>query len=75
MTPFDETRGTRLQSAPEPTKRRFRVHVGHNHVDVEGHDAREAIQAARSRLSLEMPRLWDVIFHMEDHRFRVEEAA
>lgn len=58
-----------------PSKRKFRVHVGHNQVDVECQDEREAILAARRRLLVEMPRLWDVIFKMEDARFRVEEAA
>ena len=58
-----------------PSKRKFRVNVGHNQVVVEGQDRREAIQIARTRLSLEMPRLWDVIFRMEDERFHVEEAA
>jgi hypothetical protein len=54
--------------------RRFRVRVGHSEVSVEGRDAQDAIGRARTALSREMPRLYDVIYHMDPSRFDVTET-
>ena len=48
----------------EPTKRLYKVEIGHSSVVVESATADDAIRAARTKLSLEMPRLWDII-HMD----------
>ena len=50
---------------------RYRVCVGHSSVTVDGFSPAEAIHAARIRLSLDLPRLYDVIHSLEDHRFEV----
>jgi hypothetical protein len=49
----------------------YRVEVGHVTLSVRGASPAEAIRIARSRLCLELPRLWDVIRSMDDSRFRV----
>lgn len=52
--------------------RPFRVEIGHAAVNVVCATPDEAIRLARRRLSEEMPRLWDVIHHIGDNKFRVE---
>jgi hypothetical protein len=51
--------------------REFEVWVGHARVRVTGHSSGDAIRAARERLCLEMPRMWDVIQAIEPQRFIV----
>ena len=52
-------------------KRTYKVEVGHNSVMVESASPEEAIRAARTRLSLELPRLWDVIQKLDPEKFSV----
>lgn len=56
---------------PPPTKRIYKVEVGHNSVLVESTSVDEAIRAARTKFSLEMPRLWDVIQKLTPDKFSV----
>ena len=51
---------------------RYRVDVGHVSIQVQAGCAKEAVQAARRQLCVELPRLWDRIRAMEVHRFRVQ---
>lgn len=53
-------------------KKTFRVKLGHAEVSVEGETREEAIRQARRRLSLDMPRLYDVIQRIDDNEFRVD---
>lgn len=55
--------------------RRYRVQLGHADVHVEGDTPELALDEARRRLSLEYPRLWNVIHEAEDAQFRVDRAA
>ena len=55
---------------PQP-KRIYKVEVGHSSVLVESTSQAEAIRAARTKFSLDMPRLWDVIQKMTDDKFQV----
>ncbi|MCP4190358.1 MAG: hypothetical protein GY768_07000 [Planctomycetaceae bacterium] len=50
---------------------RYRVSLGHASVTVDGFSPAEALHAARIRLSLDLPRLYDVIHSLEDGRFEV----
>jgi len=50
---------------------RYLVRVGHNSVTVDGHSRAEAIRQARIRMSLDLPRLYDVIHALEDQSFVV----
>jgi hypothetical protein len=52
-------------------KRIYKVEVGHSSVMVESANPEEAIRMARTRLSLELPRLWDVIQKLEPEKFSV----
>ena len=61
------------QAIPETTT--YRVRVGHTEVRVRGRSVAEAIQLARRQLSIELPRLYDVIQAMDESRFRVQPAA
>ena len=57
---------------PNDNKRaRFEVRVGHARVTVEGFSSDDAVRNARERLSLDMPRLWDVIQSPDRSRFEV----
>lgn len=61
----------------EPEKhpgKNYQVRIGHTIVTVDGFDRADAIQAARTRLCLDMPRFWDVIQSIDDKRFEVESA-
>ena len=53
---------------------RYTVSVGHARVVVDGHSPADAIHQARLRLSAEMPRLYDVIHSLDDHRFVVTQV-
>ena len=54
---------------------KFDVRVGHAKVTVEGRTQGEAIEEARRRLCLEMPRMWDVIQSLDASKFEVAPAA
>jgi len=56
-------------------KNNYQVRVGHTIVNVDGLDRADAIQAARTRLCLDMPRFWDVIQSIDDQRFEVKSAS
>jgi hypothetical protein len=49
----------------------YRVTVGHVSVAVECSSSAEAVRLARTRLCVELPRLWDVIRTMDASRFKV----
>ena len=51
----------------------FRVNVGLSTVTVEGTTRDEIIEQARKKLSLDMPRMWDVIQAIDDRRFLISE--
>lgn len=57
------------------SEQRFRVTLGHVEVVVECRTRDEALRLARRRLSQEHPRLWDVIYRVEERQFRVDPAA
>lgn len=59
------------QPTPDTSKRVYRVEVGHNSVMVESTSTEGAIAAARTLLSLQLPRLWDVIQKMTPDKFKV----
>lgn len=49
----------------------FEVTVGLMSVVVRGASREEAITNARTKLSQDLPRMWDVIHGLEDSRFNV----
>lgn len=51
--------------------RSFVVRVGHTQVRVQGKSKEEAIREARRQLSLDLPRMWDVIHSLDDSRFEI----
>ena len=55
----------------QPTKRIYKVEIGHSSVMVECATPEDAIRAARTKFSLEMPRLWDIIQKMAPEKFNV----
>lgn len=54
-----------------PGKRIYKVDMGHSSVMVEGLSTEDAIRIARTKFSLEMPRLWDVIQQLAPEKFNV----
>ncbi|REJ68106.1 MAG: hypothetical protein DWQ31_09435 [Planctomycetota bacterium] len=52
----------------------YRVQLGHAHVEVESDSPELALGEARRRLSLEYPRLWDVIHETDVTQFRIDPA-
>lgn len=50
----------------------FRVKVGHAEVTVNARSPAEAIRRGRTQLSLEIPRMWDVIYSIDESMFRVD---
>jgi len=56
-------------------KNTFHVRVGHTSVTVQGLSREDAIQHARQRLCLDMPRMWDVIQSLDDRRFEVDDDS
>ena len=50
----------------------YQVRIGHTSVIVTGRDQADAIDVARQRLCVEMPRMWDVIQTLETSRFEVK---
>ena len=59
---------------PDSTGRKNKYHVrlGHAQTTVVCGTRDEAVRLARQRLSVEMPRLWDVIHSIADKDFRVD---
>jgi len=51
----------------------FRVDVGHTSVTVECRNMADAIPEAKRKLSIEVPRMWDMIRQLEEHRFQVSQ--
>lgn len=51
--------------------RTYVVRVGHARITVEGCDRQEAIREARRLLALDLPRMWDVIYSLDEHRFDI----
>lgn len=49
----------------------FHIQLGHAQVSVEGDTPEAALGEARRRLSLEYPRLWDVINEADDESFHI----
>ena len=65
---WDEKRG------PDPLRQydqKYDVIVGHARVRVTGASRTEAVEEARRRLCVEMPRMWDVIQSLGEDRFCV----
>ncbi|QDU95500.1 hypothetical protein [Lignipirellula cremea] len=60
-----------VKPEPAPQIISFRVQVGHTAVTVNGDSREAAIAAARTQLCDELPRLWDVILHLDADRFQV----
>ena len=54
---------------------RYEVIVGHARVQVTGASDAEAVEAARRRLCLDMPRMWDVIQTLDVQRFEVKRLS
>lgn len=61
---IDRPRSSELQNA-------YDVTLGHSHVRVTGRTIEEALQQARKALSVEMPRLYDVIHRLDAGRFQI----
>lgn len=59
------------RETPAPDTRFYRVEVGHNSVMVESTSTEGAIRAARTLLSQQLPRLWDVIQKLTPDKFVV----
>jgi len=59
----------------DPSKTKYRVTIGHSEVIVEGGSIEEAIVNARQQLTLELPRLYDVIHSLDSTLFGVEQTA
>jgi len=62
-----------MPDEPLPLKR-YRVKLGHSEVSVECGSKEEAIRLARTKLSSDLPRLYDVIHGAEDEQFEVIEV-
>ncbi len=56
-------------------KNKYRVTVGHSEVIVRGRSTEEAIANARQKLTLELPRLYDVICSIDSTLFGVERTT
>ena len=61
-----------MHDEPLPSKK-YRVKLGHNEVSVECGSKEEAIRLARTKLSADLARLYDVIHRAEDDQFEVIE--
>ncbi len=62
-----------MPDEPLPLKR-YRVKLGHSEVSVECGSKEEAIRLARTKLSSDLSRLYDVIHGAEDEQFEVIEV-
>ncbi len=61
------------QASSHPELQAYRVQVGHASVVVRCDGPEEALREGRRQLSLEMPRLWDVIHNLDASRFDVQQ--
>ena len=52
--------------------KQYTVAVGHAEVTVTGRDEADAVRQARRKLAVTTPRLWDIIYDLDDHLFRVD---
>ena len=52
--------------------KQYTVAVGHAKVTVTGRDEADAVRQARRKLGVKTPRLWDIIYKLDDHLFRVD---
>ena len=62
-----------MSDKPVPNKK-YRVKLGFNEVSVECNSREEAIRLARTKLSDDLPRLYDVIHKAEESKFQVDEV-
>ena len=60
-----------MNDSDQNPSKKYEVTVGHARVTFECGDQRQVIPEARRLLSLEMPRLWDMIQTMAESRFQV----
>jgi hypothetical protein len=60
-----------MNNESQRAKHLYKVEIGHNSVMVESGSPEDAIRAARTKLSLEMPRLWDIIQKLSPEKFNV----
>ena len=63
-----------MSSERRPTKK-YRVRLGLVAVDVEGTSKEDALRLARTKLSDDMPRLYDTIHGAEDQEFQIDELT
>ncbi len=61
-----------MGSERRPTKK-YRVRLGLVEIVIEGRSKEDAIRLARSKLSDDMPRLYDIIHGAEDEEFQIDE--
>ena len=54
-----------------PTGKQFSVKIGHTEVVVDAASAEDAVRNARRQLGQELPRMWDVIYRLDDVHFQV----
>lgn len=52
--------------------KQYTVAVGHEEVTVFGRDEADAVRQARRKLGEKTPRLWDMIYKLDDYLFRVD---
>ena len=52
--------------------KQYTVAIGHAEVTVTGRDEADAVQQARRKLGVNTPRLWDVIYELDDRLFKVD---
>ena len=49
----------------------YHIQLGHAHVQVEGVSLETALNEARRQLSIEYPRLWNVIYEADEKDFQI----
>lgn len=59
----------------QPERRKFQVEVGHHKVTVEAASEAEALRIARRQLGADLPRLWDMIYDMQDTDFDIRQLG
>ncbi len=60
---------------PEPQQRKYEVQVGHHCLVVEAASEAEALRIARRKLGMDLPRLWDQIYDMQDTDFDIRQLG
>ena len=61
-----------MKNRKNANSQQYKVTVGFAQVTVDARNRSEALSVARRKLSQDVPRLWDVIFNMDAHRFQVD---